>query len=195
MTSHDVLIEEIIKQKTQLSDLYLQHYTRYEIFSWVWWLLVALMIIPFIAWWKQADKKRLPEICLFGMFIALCATLLDVIGSELALWEYEVRIFPEIPLIIPVNFIILPVTGMILYQNFSNWGRFVLAAAIASTAQSFVAEPLAVWIGQYRLIHWEYVYSLPIYLLIYISAKFLVERVKKIQASPGNKKERPLRKR
>ena len=90
-----------------------------------------------------------------------------------------IHLLPQVPLLFPVDFVILPVIQMYIYQTFPKWGKFILVSAIASAVQSFIFEPLAVLIGQYRLIQWEYIYSFPIYLMINLITKFAVELLKK----------------
>jgi hypothetical protein len=153
-----------------------------ELFSWVWWLLIALIIVPLAVWWKLVDKKRLIEICMFGLLINIAATFLDVLGSELLLWEYPVHVLPRVPLLIPVDYVVLPVIQMYIYQRFPKWKKYIIVSVIAAALQSFVAEPLAIWIGQYKLVLWQLIYSFPIYLIIDFSAKFLIELFKKRQA-------------
>jgi hypothetical protein len=176
------LLDEIIRLKEHLRSLFFEHFFEYELFSWVWWLSIAMVIVSLVVWWKLVDKKRLLEICVFGLIIDLFAAFLDVSGSEYVLWEYPVHLLPQVPLLFPVDFVILPVIQMYIYQKFPKWGKFILVSAIASALQSFVAEPLAVLIGQYKIIHWEYYYSFPIYLIINIMTKFILERLKKRQA-------------
>jgi hypothetical protein len=176
------LLEQILKLKEQLRDLYFQYFMERELFSWVWWLLIALIIVPLAVWWKLVDKKRLIEICMFGLLINIAATFLDVLGSELLLWEYPVHVLPRVPLLIPVDYVVLPVIQMYIYQRFTKWKKYIIVSVIAAAMQSFVAEPLAIWIGQYKLVLWQLIYSFPIYLIIDFSAKFLIELFKKRQA-------------
>ncbi len=53
----------------------------------------------------------------------------------------------------------------------------MLACTIASAVMSFICEPFAVYIGMYRLLAWRYIYSFPIYIALYVLAKFVTEKI------------------
>lgn len=181
MGNQDKLIDEILNLKTQLRGMILQHYLDREVFGWVWWLGIACIVIPFIIWLKVVDKKRLLEICVFGLIVNVFAAFLDVFGADMVLWEYPIRILPQSALLFPVDFIVLPVANMIIYQKFPAWGKYLLASALTAAGFSFILEPIAVWIGEYRLVAWSFFYSFPIYILIDILAKFMTEKLNATQ--------------
>ena len=87
------------------------------------------------------------------------------------------RILPQMALLLPVDYVIVPVVGMLLYQKYASWGKFLLAATIASAVMSFICEPLAVYIGMYRLLTWRYIYSFPIYIAVYAAIKYFTQRL------------------
>lgn len=181
MRGPDPLIDEIIKLKQQLRGLFVQHWLTKEVFTWVWWVGIACLLVPFIIWWLAVDKKRLLEICVFGLMVNVSSIFLDVVGSEFVLWEYPVHILPQIPLLFPVDLVILPVVYMIIYQKFSKWWPYLIASAVAAALLAFGFEPLAVLIGQYKLIIWKYYYSFPIYIMIAAFSKIVVQSLKAAQ--------------
>lgn len=181
MHGPDPLIDEIINAKQQLRGLFVQHWLTKEVFTWVWWVGIACLVIPFIVWWIAVDKKRLLEICVYGLMVNVSSIFLDVLGSEFVLWEYPVHILPQIPLLFPVDLVILPVIYMLVYQKCSRWWPFLIASAIAAALLAFGFEPLAVLIGQYKLIIWKYYYSFPIYIMIAIFSKLVVQGLKAAQ--------------
>ena len=189
MNGTDHLQEEIIQLKEQLNDMFIRHYLESEIFTPTWWISVALVILPVIVWWKVIDKKRLLEMSVFGLLVNVVATFLDIGLSDHMMWEYPVRILPQTALLLPVDYIILPTIGTILYQKFPKWPPFLLACTIAGALMAFVCEPLAVYIGMYRLLTWRYIYSFPIYIAIFAAIKFITERLVAImraaQSHPG----------
>jgi hypothetical protein len=181
MNNQDAILDEIIVLKGELHELYLKHYAEKELFSVTWWINIALLLIPLIIWWKMVDKKRLPEIMIFGFACNVFAAFLDVFLTDYLLWEYPVRVVPQISLFVPVDYVIVPVVGMYLYQKFPKWGPFLLASTLASAFMSFICEPLAVAINMYKLLTWRYVYSFPIYIAINAAFKFFTQRVMKIK--------------
>lgn len=181
MNNQDPILDEIIALKGEIHELFLKHYAEREMFSVTWWINIALLFIPLIIWWKLVDKKRLPEIMIYGFACNVIASFLDVFLSDYLLWEYPVRVIPQISLFVPVDYVIVPVIGMYLYQKVPKWGPFLLASTLVSALMSFIGEPLAVAINMYRLITWRYVYSFPIYIAIYAAVKFFTQRVMKIK--------------
>ena len=182
MNGQDPLLDEIMRRRIELRDMFFKHYIDHELFSPTWWLTVVLLIVPLVVWWKMADKRRLLELCVFGLLVNVASSFLDVAGSEYVLWDYPVHTLPQISLLIPVDYVIVPVVGMMIYQKFPKWKGFLLACTVAGFAMSFLCEPFAVFIGLYKLILWRYVYSFPIYILIYLAAKLMTGKLADAQA-------------
>src|SRR5665647_312015 len=175
------LMDQIIQTKMMYQQLTMEHWVKYEVFTWQWWIGVASVIIPLLLWWKVVDRRRLLEITAFGFMVNILATFLDVMGSELLLWNYTLRTLPQIPLLFPVDFILVPVFYMLIYQRYKPWKQFLLASTILALALAFVAEPLAVYIKQYQLIHWKFIYSFPIYIFIVILSKLFANKMLSVQ--------------
>ncbi|MDR3542448.1 MAG: hypothetical protein P4L69_16025 [Desulfosporosinus sp.] len=171
------MMDQIIQTKIMYKHLSIEHWLRYEVFTWQWWIGIVFIVIPLLAWWKLVDKQRILVITAFGFLVNILATLLDVIGSELVLWNYTIRILPQIPLLLPVDFILVPIAYMLIFQRYRTWKQFLLASTIVALTLAFVAEPLAVYIKQYQLISWHYIYSFPIYIIISALSKFIADNV------------------
>ncbi len=175
------LYKKLLDIKTQHRDISLQHWLEYELFTPSWWIGVVMVIVAFIVLFKFIDRKRIKDLIIFGFFINVAATFLDVTGSEFVLWEYPIRVLPHIPLLIPIDFVMLPISCMFVYQYFPKWKSFIIVNTILSAIFSFLLEPLAIWINLYKLVTWRYIYSLPIYIVISIYAKFFTELISKKQ--------------
>lgn len=187
MNSYDPLLDEITALKKQLHDLFVKHYLERELFHVSWWISLAMFTVPLVVWWRMVDRKRLREIMIFGFACNMIATLLDILLSDYVMWEYTVTILPQTSMLTPVDYAVVPVVGMVLYQRFPRWGAFLLASAIASAVMSFVCEPVAVALGLYRLLKWKYVFSFPIYIAMYAAVKFFTERVLRREAGAGTR--------
>lgn len=170
----DPCFEQIQEMQKQAIELQIYSWTHNEVFSFQWWLLMALLIVPWFIWWKLVDKKRLLEILLFGFLVITVATTLDEFGCQLNLWEYPYDIEPLFPRLIPVNFTALPVIFMLVYQYFPEWKSFIRANVIMAVVLSFIAENILKWAKIYVLLKWESYYSLPIYIMIGISLRWLL---------------------
>lgn len=167
----NVSTSAIIEALKQYRDLSLQHWLHYEVFSFFWWLGLAVTIASLLVAWVYIDRKRILEICIFGFFMNIFASFLDVTASEMAVWYYSVRLFPHTPWMFPVDFCIVPVIFMFIYQRYGQWGPFLAVSAVAAAVLSFIIEPLTVYFDIYLMIHWSYFYSWPIYMVIVAAAK------------------------
>ncbi len=154
------------------------HEWRYlDLFTWQWWLLVTTFIIPWIIFIKMVDKKQLPETLLLGSWVLIISESFDHIGYELGMWTYLVEIFPLFPRFEEVNFSALPVTYMLIYQNYKDWKRYTLAIAIASGIFTWICEPILIWLNLYIPLKWNPTYGFPIYIAIGLVTKWGVQKV------------------
>ena len=145
------------------------------LWTWQWWILILLLLLPWIVWWRIVDKRRLAEICLLGMFVLATVSWMDELGTELMLWYYPYKIIPWYPQLVPVNYSVLPISFMLIYQYTPRWSAYIKAMTILAALFSWVAEPALQYMGIYQLIKWKVVYSFPLYLLIAISHRWLLE--------------------
>ncbi|MDQ0257270.1 hypothetical protein J2S74_004728 [Evansella vedderi] len=169
--------EEIKEVHAKLSQMRLEYWLHHDLFSMQWWLLVAVLIIPWIIWWRFVDKKRLTTILLFGTILMIVVMMLDDIGVEAQLWSYPYQLISILPRLVSIDQGIIIIFHMALYQLFPKWKSFLIANTIMATAFTFIFEPITVWLGIYQLDNWEYVYSFPIYIAKASLVKYLVDEV------------------
>ncbi len=181
------MMNQMIQVKMMYKQLSIEHWVKYEVFTWQWWIGVVCVVIPLLLWWKVVDRRRILEITAFGFMVNILATFLDVIGSELLLWNYTIRILPQISLLFPVDFILVPIIYMLIYQRYKAWKQFLSASTIAALTLAFIVEPLAVYIKQYQLISWHYAYSFLLYILIVIIAKIFADKLLSIEVIVSKK--------
>jgi hypothetical protein len=160
----------------------LTKWLHHDIFSWRWWTIVAVMIVPAIIWLRLVDKKRLTAIAMFGLILILLIVLLDIVGYEMALWSYPVELIIMVPLL-EIDFGILPVIYLFVFQYVFDWNKFVVANIVVAAVFSFILEPVLIWAGFYEVEHWRSIYSFPMYILLPILAKLLTHMIFDIQRS------------
>ncbi len=160
--------------------LQIQHWLHYELFTPQFWLLISMLILPWFLWWKLVDKKRFLEIIIYGLLVSTLVILLDEVGCQLNQWEYAYDIEPLFPRMTPMNYTILPIIYMLLYQYFSQWRSFIIANVVVSAIFSFIGEPLLVMSGIYVTLEWQHAYSFPIYTLIAVLLKLIVNCIMKV---------------
>jgi hypothetical protein len=167
--------EEVRNLHQQLVDLRLENWVNNDLFSFQWWLLLLVFILPWIIWWRFVEKKRIYPIMLFGSLLMILVIMLDDLGVELHLWSYPVQLFSLMPRLLAIDQGIIIVAHMFLYQYFKEWKPFIIANVVMALIFTYVFEPLTVWLGIYKLEIWKYTYSLPIYVLKAMFIKWVVD--------------------
>lgn len=147
------------------------------VFTYQWWLLVAVSIIPILVWWRLVDRRRLFEIMTYGLLVALISGLLDAIGVETDAWEYKYDLLPLLDVFIAYDISVLPVCYMLIYQYFPQWQSFAIAQLAISCIFAFISEPILVYLDIYKLIDWKHIYSVPGYFFLAIFLKWLMEKL------------------
>ena len=162
-----------------------EEWLKNELFHFKWWILLCVFILSVVIWWKCIDKSRLSELVLCAGIVCIFVLVLDELGEELALWEYPVKIFPLFPPISAIDLASLPFLYSLIYQYFGTWKSYAIASAVMSVLSCFVMEPLFILSGIYQLITWKTYYGMPVYFAIAISTKWIMVRLKKMEAKAG----------
>lgn len=180
--------EKLLEQEEKFTQIRTEYWLNHDLGTWQWWLLIVMLIVPWVIWWKLVDKKRLKESLILGFLIMITAIVLDQIGSEFNTWDYPHRIIPVYPQFVPVNLSILPVSYMLLQQYFPTWRTYVKALIVMAFVFAFGFETVLVWLDMYHLLEWRHVYSFPIYFLLGIVMRWFVLKIN-IIAHTANCKE------
>jgi hypothetical protein len=174
-------VKELIDLSEQLKDVRNEHWLHDVIFTFNWWFLLVLTVLPWIVWWRIVDKKRLLEISLYGTMISIISIMLDDIGSYFVLWIYQYQLIPVSPRLNPIDLTVMPVTYMFIYQYFRKWKSFIIAQIVLAFGAAFISEPLFTWMEIYNPLYWKSVYSFFIYIAIGIALKWFLQKVVKAQ--------------
>ena len=166
----------------------LKHLTYARIDKWIdtefntlgWWFLIALAVVSLTIWWKLVDKRRLLELAFYGFTIMTIVIWLDQVGYELGLWFYPTDLIPVFPPSTSIDYVALPVMYSLVYQQCNSWKSFIIGISLMSGVFSFALEPLLMKFGFYVLVKWSYYYSFPIYILIGVVMKMVIEKIKTV---------------
>lgn len=159
------------------------------VYDWRWWLMTALLVLPWLFWFLWRKKDSTHRLLLAGLLVYLITSVLDSMGVMFGLWAYLVTPLPHLHAFnIPFDLSTLPVVTMFLIQIKPRMSPFWKALLYAS-ALAFVAEPLLVAMDIYRQLEWKHLYSFPFYFLIYLAAHYISARA---QFTPLNE-EKPRR--
>lgn len=86
-------------------------------------------------------------------------------------WEYPDRLMPMLPNYFPIDYVLIPVIFMLVYQKFSGWKAFIWASLLMAAFLSLIADPVLVWLNLYQPLTWQYHYGIPVFVLTVIIAR------------------------
>jgi hypothetical protein len=171
-------MDSIIEQYIKIHDQIERVWADYMVFTWHWWIDVALAVLPWILWFIVRDRKNTHNLMYAGFFTMLAATLLCMVGVSQGGWNYNTLLLPYLPEYLPWDLTIMPVTTMLFYQFFPKSNPWLKGAVFGMVA-AYVIEPLFIWLGFYEQGGWEHYYSLPLYFIIYMIGFWLYSRKKR----------------
>jgi len=177
-------LETVINLQKCIYKLRFEYWTRYNLFTLRWWVLLFFLVAPWFVWYALIDKRRLKEMLVYMFLTSAIAILMDEIGSNLTMWIYPYNVIPMLPRLVTANYSTVPIIYVLIYQFFPRWKSFIAANLILTLIFSLALEPILVWAKLYRLVTWRYVYSIPVY---FFTATFLKWLVGKIMLSQGNR--------
>ncbi|GIQ71088.1 hypothetical protein DUZ99_03200 [Xylanibacillus composti] len=174
-SSYDQKIEQMnqieVSNTCEMVELWLQ----YDLYTPRWWAGVALTVLPWIIWFLLRSKTSTYRLLLVGFFVIIITCSFDFVGANFGLWYYKHKVIPFFPTYLPWDTSLFPVIIMLLIQ-YKPLVHPLLKAIVFSGMSSFVGEPLMAWLDYYVMANWEYFYSFPIYVLIYMTAHWLSQR-------------------
>lgn len=168
-------IGTLFEQFHQLHESYSQLWVNETFLHWDWWIPIILSFGSWVFWFYYRKKESTHRLLYAGIFAILISLCLDYIGTSLGLWYYTGKLIPSFPAWLPFDICLLPVTIMFLIQtkpHIAPWKKGIFYGLLTA----FVGEPLFVWAGFYVLTGWEYIYSAPIYAVIYLFCDWLTKR-------------------
>jgi hypothetical protein len=154
-----------------------QRWSTQELFSFPWFFNIAVLIVFYIIWIKLVDKQYLKELLLFGSFIAVSASFIDIVAITMGLWEYKVRLFPVSPAPFPFDYTVIPILYMLVMQYTSSWGGYILGSLLASGIFSFVISPVYVFLGIKQYHKFNHFYMFILVLVVTTIIKIIYNRI------------------
>ncbi|MFC0211614.1 CBO0543 family protein [Paenibacillus chartarius] len=168
-------IGDLYERFHQLHEEFGRLWYEHTFLHWDWWISVVLSLGSWSLWIGYRKKNSTHRLLYAGIVAILLSVCLDYIGTSLGLWYYSGKLTPSFPAWLPFNFCMLPVTIMYLIQtkpHIAPWKKGLFYGL--STA--FIGEPIFAWAGYYVLTGWQYYYSAPIYILLYVFCDWLTKR-------------------
>ena len=107
--------------------------------------------------------------------MVVIASYLDAMLTELGMWCYRYWVIPLWPRLISADFTVLPISYMVIYQQYREWTGYTVAMAGLSLLFAFPGEAFLIWAGIYELDGWKHIYGVPIFLVMGVFTKCLVD--------------------
>lgn len=169
--------EQIAEMTKELTKARIENWLATDLFTWQWWLILAVFVIPWVVFYYTGDRKQLPKLLLYGILITLFIITLDLTGFEDGLWYYPFKLLPFGPLTAYIDVSPLPIIYMLEYQYFPKWKDFIKVSLVTGFVFAFCFEPILEALGLYIPVRWTHFYSLPVYILIPILMRLIVEKI------------------
>lgn len=145
------------------------------VFSWQWWVLLGLAVLPWIIWLAVRSRQDTYRLLYAGVVIVMVTCLIDLVGSCAGLWYYLYPLIPHLTPYFPWDFTLLPVSAMLVYQLFPAVHPLI-KAAVYSAAGAFAVQPLFTWLGFISFKTWNVFYSFPLLFGIYMLGYYFFSR-------------------
>jgi len=172
--------ETIHQLKLQLWNLSYSRYISQEILSIQWWGLALSLLAIYLVWWKLVDKSRLIELLLFGSFVTVIATVIDLFGYNSGHWDYNIRLLPIFPATFPFDFTLVPILLMIALQYTFTWPSYLVGSAFSSAIFSYIIIPLFAATGIKTYYNWKYSYFFALMMGVAIASRIALFAIMKI---------------
>lgn len=102
------------------------------LFSWRWWLGIALFIIPWIVWFRIRKKESSDRLLYAGLISILIGLVIDFFAVSMGKWSYPIKLIPNSGvLFLPYHISMLPVAVMFTLQIKPSFNPFVKAVIFA----------------------------------------------------------------
>jgi hypothetical protein len=170
-------LKKIMGLQNQITELEIYRWLEFQLFTWNWWLLVILFVVPWIILIRLIERKRIIEILLFGTITSHFTIYLDDVGKELMFWVYPIELTPFAHRADPFDVTMLPIAYMLIYQYFKTWKSFSIALINMALFFAFIGEPFAHWTELTYYLKWKYIYSFFFYFLTGILVRWFVVKL------------------
>ncbi|WP_404457661.1 CBO0543 family protein [Oceanobacillus kapialis] len=103
------------------------------LFTWQWWLGIALFVTPWIFWFFFRKKESTGRL-LMGAFATIILSLLtDLIATSYGWWSYPIKFSPISPeLFLPYHLSLVPIAVMVVLQIKPRANPFLKGAIFAA---------------------------------------------------------------
>lgn len=173
--------KKIDKVSNHLTDLRLEIWTKYTLFSWQWWMLLGISVAMVVLFFILLKKEKLLQSIAYLGIIYILNKNLDDVATALDWYDYRIQLEPIIPTMLPANLFIIPMALTIIYQRYENWRSFFIALGIFSGFVSYISLPLMKMVDIYLEKAWNAHWSSISLVVMAVISKLVIDRAELIQ--------------
>src|SRR5699024_12487469 len=137
--SANIDLQDVYEAQKYVFETNYAYWIEHVLFSFNWWLLLIMAIVPWFIWWKYVDKERIIEISLIGLLSMVIVTCLDIIVTSFAFWSYGFKVLQMLTTMSTVDMTLLPNLNMILYQLFPIWKTYNIVIIVFPLIGNYIA--------------------------------------------------------
>ncbi|AIF53174.1 CBO0543 family protein [Pelosinus sp. UFO1] len=163
----------------QIWNITWNRYITEELFSYQWWGSLIFLFVLYVIWLKLLDKARTFEIVLFGSFVAVQAVFIDIAGYSIGLWQHNIRLFPIVPGVFPIDFTVVPILLMFAQQYGSSWSKYLIWSALGSILFSFGISPAFQFFDIKAYYNWSFSYFFFLMMIVSVTSRLAIQLVEK----------------
>ncbi|WP_205516326.1 CBO0543 family protein [Paenibacillus sp. SYP-B3998] len=169
-------LEQAHQKVTEANALINEAIMNTFLFTWRWWLGIALFIVPWIVWIIFRKKESTDRLLYAGLSSILLGLIIEMFALSMGMWSYPVKFIPNAGLaFLPYHFSTLPVGVMFTLQWMPKINA-VLKGILLGIVCAYGIEPFFAKSGFYNPKNWYYFYDVFIYFFIYMVANWLSSR-------------------
>ncbi|MEH7097325.1 hypothetical protein [Neobacillus vireti] len=141
--------DKINENKQELSSLYSSYWNKYsDLSTWLFWVELALLVVPLLLLFFVVDRKKLFEVLFFGYTVHMIWSYTQIALGRSTLFYHNYFLLPILPNASNVTASLLPVGYLLLYQYCSNRHKnFLIFAPLLSAVFTFGFASIEKYLG------------------------------------------------
>lgn len=177
MTYQEALeqIDKATQKLTEANQLIVEAIMKGFLFTWQWWIAVAMIVVPWVVWGIVRNRESSARIFSAGLLMMVLSEILDTVGVSFGKWAYPVKVIPVATINFSFRLSVLPVILMLFLQFKPQFNPY-LKAVLFGTIGAYVGMPTLNMIDLYKKMDWAYTYSFFILIAFYLLAHWFSQR-------------------
>ncbi|WHY69508.1 CBO0543 family protein [Neobacillus sp. SuZ13] len=168
-------VDKATQKITEANQLIVEAIMNAFLFTWQWWVALAMMVIPWVIWGIFRNRESSARIFSAGLLVMVLSEILDTVGVSFGKWAYPVKLVPVATINFSFRLSVLPVFVMVLLQYKPGFNQYLKAVIFGGLA-AYVGIPVLGMIDLYKKIDWAYTYSFFILTSFYLIAHWFSRR-------------------